>query len=83
MLLSEYVECWNIDITCEKVRRSVTKGLGPSAPQLHCREATVLSVEWECSGKPVFVVEFRSEDNEWSPLDKVRWLVTQVLAMCC
>ncbi|XP_033610373.1 tyrosine-protein kinase receptor torso isoform X2 [Cryptotermes secundus] len=55
------------------VRRSAVKGPGPSAPHLHCREATLLSVEWECQGDPMFAVEVRSEgDQDWRPWGTTR-----------
>jgi hypothetical protein len=42
----------------------------------------MLSIKWECPGKPVFVLEVRSEGDEWRPFNKVWLLFIQVLAMC-
>jgi hypothetical protein len=68
--------------TFEKVRRSSVKGPGPSAPQLHCREATFLSVEWDCQGQPVFAVEVRNEeDGDWRPWGTVGLHLTDVQQM--
>jgi len=48
------------------------EGPGPSALRLHCREATIINVVWECSGEPVFVILVQSEkDSEWKPWKKV------------
>jgi len=64
--------CRKVLGTREKVRRSAVEGPGPSAPRLHCREATMINVVWECSGKPVFVILLHSkEDSEWKPWNTV------------
>ena len=59
---------------CETVARSALGGQGPSTPHLHCREADMLSVEWDFSGSAVFVLEMQNEvEQTWRAVSKVSY----------
>ncbi|XP_069683137.1 tyrosine-protein kinase receptor torso-like [Periplaneta americana] len=67
------------ELRISEIRRYVRGESGPTAPRLHCREATIVTIMWESPGHPVFAIEMRQKDDmEWTPLNTTRRRLTTV-----